>query len=94
MKWEDSLASCFANQLKDVTKLTVKLMDHGPNLRPQCKQVTDGVFPWLLGALQFEGRSIEPSLINVDLWRQIVKSTWELEKSLFLIWGVHMLTMK
>jgi fructosamine-3-kinase len=65
-----------------LSNLTVKLMDHGPNLRPQCKQVVDVVFPWLLGALQSEGRSIEPSLIHGDLWGQSVEVDTEIGETI------------
>lgn len=70
LQWESSWAQCFANQLKDVIKYDNETNGAWPELDAACKQIIDAVIPRLLGALQSDGRSIEPALIHGDLWEQ------------------------
>jgi protein-ribulosamine 3-kinase len=70
--WEDSWAQCFSNQLKDVIKYDNETNGPWPEYDAACKQLIDCVIPRLLGALQSEGRSIEPALIHGDVWEQNV----------------------
>lgn len=70
--WEKSWAKCFANQLKDVIKYDNETNGSWPEYDAACKQLIDVVIPRLLGALQSDGRNIEPALIHGDLWEQNV----------------------
>ncbi|PSN69320.1 hypothetical protein BS50DRAFT_599592 [Corynespora cassiicola Philippines] len=63
---------CFANQLKDVIRYDNANNGPWPELGLVCQQILERVIPRLLGALQSEGRSIEPVLIHGDLWEQNV----------------------
>jgi protein-ribulosamine 3-kinase len=65
--WESSWAECFANQLKDVIKYDNETNGPWPQFDAACIQIIDKVVPRLLGALQSNGRSIEPALIHGDL---------------------------
>lgn len=70
VKWEESWANSFANQLKDVIKYDNETNGVWPEFDAACKQLLDNVIPRLLGALQSEGREITPTLIHGDLWEQ------------------------
>jgi protein-ribulosamine 3-kinase len=70
--WEKSWAVCFANQLKDVVKYDNEVNGLWPEYDLACAQLIAKVIPKLLGALQSDGRSIEPALIHGDLWEQNV----------------------
>ena len=70
VNWEKSWATCFANLLKDVIKYDNKTNGPWQEYDAACKQIIDAVIPRLLGALQSDGRSIEPLLIHGDLWEQ------------------------
>ena len=70
--WEKSWAVCFSNQLKDVIQYDNTTNETWPEFDLACKQLLEGVIPRLLGALQSEGRSIDPVLIHGDLWEQNV----------------------
>ncbi|KAJ5177146.1 uncharacterized protein N7482_003023 [Penicillium canariense] len=72
VKWETSWAKCFANQLQDVIKYDNETNGIWPEFDAACKRVINAVIPRLLGALQSDGRSIEPVLIHGDLWEQNV----------------------
>ncbi|KAF1836459.1 hypothetical protein BDW02DRAFT_615948 [Decorospora gaudefroyi] len=69
---EPSWAKSFAHQLEDVIKYDNEINGPWPEYDAACKQLIDGVIPRLLGALQSDGRSIEPALIHGDLWEQNV----------------------
>jgi protein-ribulosamine 3-kinase len=68
--WEKSWADCFANQLRDVIRYDTETNGPWPEYDAACKQLLEGVIPRLLGALQSDGRQIEPALIHGDLWEQ------------------------
>ncbi|KAF2435950.1 hypothetical protein EJ08DRAFT_580000 [Tothia fuscella] len=70
VKWETSWATCFANQLTDVIGYDNETNGPWPEYDAACRQVIDVVIPKLLGALQSDGRNIEPALIHGDLWEQ------------------------
>lgn len=70
VEWDRSWANCFANQLKKVIEFDNETNGIWPEFEVACKQIIDAVIPRLLGALQSEGRSIEPALIHGDLWEQ------------------------
>ncbi|KAI4666898.1 uncharacterized protein J4E88_010318 [Alternaria novae-zelandiae] len=71
-KWEKTWAACFTNLLNDVIKYDNETNGPWPEFDAACKQVIAVVIPRLLGALQSDGRSIEPVLIHGDLWEQNV----------------------
>jgi fructosamine-3-kinase len=68
--WESSWAKSFASQLNDVIKYDTETNGPWPELGVVCKQIIEVVIPRLLGALQSDGRTIEPALIHGDLWEQ------------------------
>ncbi|RDW86697.1 uncharacterized protein DSM5745_03339 [Aspergillus mulundensis] len=70
VKWETSWAQCFTNQLQDVIRYDNETNGYWPEFDAACKQLIEAVIPRLLGALQSEGRSIEPVLIHGSLWEQ------------------------
>ncbi|KAI4663029.1 uncharacterized protein J4E79_004341 [Alternaria viburni] len=71
-KWEKTWTACFTNLLNDVIKYDNETNGHWPEFDAACKQVIAVVIPRLLGALQSDGRNIEPVLIHGDLWEQNV----------------------
>jgi len=71
-KWEKTWAACFTNLLNDVIRYDNETNGPWPEFDAACKQVIDVVIPRLLGALQSDGRNIEPVLIHGDLWEQNV----------------------
>jgi protein-ribulosamine 3-kinase len=72
VKWEKNWAMRFTNQLRDVIHYDNEVNRTWPNDDAACTQLIDQVIPRLLGALQSEGRNIEPELIHGDLWEQNV----------------------
>jgi protein-ribulosamine 3-kinase len=70
--WETSWANCFTNQIRDVIAYDNQTNCPWPEYDAACRQLIKGVIPRLLGALQSDGRSIEPALIHGDLWEQNV----------------------
>jgi protein-ribulosamine 3-kinase len=77
VRWEKSWAMCFTNQLKDVIKYDNETNGPWPEYDAACNQLIDGVIPQLLGALQSDGRNIEPVLIHGDVWEQNVGTDME-----------------
>ena len=67
-KWEDTWAAQFTNVLKATIDLDNAANPPWPEYDIVCKQVIDHVIPRLLGALQSDGRSIDPVLVHMDLW--------------------------
>ena len=79
--WQESWAKSFACQLEDV--ITYDNETNGPwsDYDAACRQLIDVVIPRLLGALQFNGRSIAPSLIHGDLWENNIGIDMEIGKT-------------
>ncbi|KAI4948557.1 hypothetical protein J4E91_005982 [Alternaria rosae] len=71
-KWEKNWTACFTNLLNDVIKYDNETNGPWSEFDAACKQVIAVVIPRLLGALQSDGRNIEPVLIHGDLWEQNV----------------------
>ncbi|KAK7756560.1 hypothetical protein SLS62_001397 [Diatrype stigma] len=72
VEWEDSWATSFTHQLKDVIKYDNETNGPWPAFDDACNQLIDVVIPRLLGALQSDGRNIIPTLIHGDLWERNV----------------------
>ncbi|KAL4963062.1 Fructosamine kinase-domain-containing protein [Aspergillus stella-maris] len=70
VKWEESWAECYANLLSDVIRYDKETNGPWPEFEAACDRTVNFVIPRLLGALQSDGRSIEPVLIHGDLWEQ------------------------
>jgi len=70
--WEKSWAKSFTSQLQDMIRYDNETNGQWPELEAACNQLIDKVIPRLLGALQLEGRNIEPALVHGDLWEQNV----------------------
>jgi protein-ribulosamine 3-kinase len=70
VKWENSWATCFTNQLQDVIAYDNQTNGLWLEYDAVCKQLIGAVIPRLLGALQSAGRNIEPVLIHGDLWEK------------------------
>ncbi|KAI0392004.1 Fructosamine kinase-domain-containing protein [Xylariaceae sp. FL0594] len=66
--WSDSWAEQFTYLLTDLIKLDNCVKGSWREYDAACKQLISGVVPRLLGVLQTEGRTIEPSLVHGDLW--------------------------
>lgn len=78
--WESSWAAQFTHQFKDLIALDNAVNPPWPEYDAACKQVMDHVIPRLLGALQSDGREIEPVLVHFDLWEGNVATDLETGK--------------
>lgn len=67
--WEKSWATFFGKLLRGVLKLDREVNGEWPELEVAADQVIDAVIPWLLGALQADGRELKSSLIHGDCWK-------------------------
>ncbi|KAK6842885.1 Altered inheritance of mitochondria protein 32 [Apiospora arundinis] len=66
--WDRSWAVQFTHLLKDLIELDNTQNGPWPEYDDACKQLIDHVIPRLLGALQSDGRSIDPVMCHGDLW--------------------------
>lgn len=78
--WEKSWAKQFTHQLNDVIKLDRDANEHWPEFDAACAQLVDKVVPRLLGIMQEDGRTLEPSLVHMDLWEGNVATDEETGK--------------
>lgn len=62
--WEDTWARGFTRQLQDVIDMDNDTNGRDPKLDAARQQLIDGVIPRLLGVLESDGRSIEPTLVH------------------------------
>ncbi|KAI1322517.1 Fructosamine kinase-domain-containing protein [Xylariaceae sp. FL0255] len=70
--WEKSWAASFTHQLKNVLQYDIETNGAWDQLSGASSHLIDKVIPRLLGALQSEGRSIDPVLVHGDLWERNV----------------------
>jgi len=70
--WEDKWADSFTHLLKDVIKYDNLVNPLWPEYDSACQTIIEKVIPRVLGALESDGRSIEPVLIHGDVWEQNV----------------------
>ncbi|ORY56950.1 Fructosamine kinase-domain-containing protein [Pseudomassariella vexata] len=70
--WEEKWADSFTHLLKDVIRCDNDANPPWPEYDVVCQITIDKVIPRVLGALQSDGRSIEPVLIHGDVWEQNV----------------------
>jgi protein-ribulosamine 3-kinase len=80
--WEDKWADSFTHLLKDVIKYDNLVNPAWPEYDRACQIIIDKVIPRVFGALQSEGRSIQPVLILGDVWEQNVGIDMETSETL------------
>ncbi|KAI1339149.1 Fructosamine kinase-domain-containing protein [Xylariaceae sp. FL0016] len=66
--WSETWADQFTYLLKDLLELDKQVNGSWPELEAASDQLIRGVIPRLLGALQSDGRTIDPVLVHGDLW--------------------------
>ncbi|TLS23923.1 hypothetical protein PpBr36_08241 [Pyricularia pennisetigena] len=70
--WEEKWADSFTHLLKDVITYDNRVNPPWPEYDRACRIIIDRVIPRVLGALQSDGRTLEPVLIHGDVWEQNV----------------------
>ncbi|KAF7550707.1 hypothetical protein G7046_g7935 [Stylonectria norvegica] len=70
--WETTWAASFTHLLGDVHRYDNLVNPHWPEYDRAYKLMIDKVIPRVLGALQSDGRTLEPVLIHGDIWEQNV----------------------
>ncbi|KAI1076865.1 Fructosamine kinase-domain-containing protein [Whalleya microplaca] len=78
--WEKSWAKSFTHLLNDVIKIDSIANEPWSDYDAACKQLIDRVLPRLLGALEYNGRSIAPTLVHGDIWEGNVATDLETGK--------------
>jgi len=63
-QWDDTWVKGFTRQLQDVINMDNNTNGRDPRLDAARKQLIEAVIPRLLGALESDGRSIEPTLVH------------------------------
>lgn len=68
VKWDSSWASFFTKLLEAALKKDLDTNGPWAALERVSSRILDLVIPRLLGALESEGRSVDPALVHGDLW--------------------------
>jgi protein-ribulosamine 3-kinase len=75
--WDSSWTSFFTKLLKDALRLDNETNGRWEALDKVSLRVLTRVLPRLLGVLESDGRSVEPSLIHGDLWEGNIGTEFE-----------------